>query len=289
MEHSLSPKDFAAAIGVSESSVKRWADDGSIRVSRTAGGHRRISFSEAFRFIRRSGAGIVRPELLGLPAAGAAAGAGPTGDDFIVQALRGGDLAMARSALAGRYLAGASIGALLDGPMTATLHEVGEAWKQGPKGIHLEHRVTDACLHSLNFLRSVLPAPAADAPVALGCAPAGDPYQVPTLMAAVVLAAEGWREINLGPNLPADALRSAVAEHEPRLVWISFTAPEAAKHAVRQLERVETAVRAAGAELAIGGRSASLAAGPGSAVLESMQALAAFARGLVAARAAARR
>ena len=46
----LSPRQLAVAIGVSESSLKRWADDGRLAVERTAGGHRRIPLPEAVRW-----------------------------------------------------------------------------------------------------------------------------------------------------------------------------------------------------------------------------------------------
>src|SRR5262245_52765982 len=62
----LSPRQLADAIGVSESSLKRWADAGKLAVSRTEGGHRRITMTEAVRFIRDTGATVVRPDLLGL-------------------------------------------------------------------------------------------------------------------------------------------------------------------------------------------------------------------------------
>ena len=54
MKPLLSPRELAQAIGVSESSLKRWADAGQIRVARTAGGHRRISIADAVRFIREA-------------------------------------------------------------------------------------------------------------------------------------------------------------------------------------------------------------------------------------------
>ena len=47
--------------------MRRWTNDGVIRTSRTAGGHRRIAVSEAIRFIRESGTVVVRPDVLGLP------------------------------------------------------------------------------------------------------------------------------------------------------------------------------------------------------------------------------
>ena len=70
MKSVLSPKELAAAVGVSESSLKRWADDGRINVHRTVGGHRRISLQEAVRFARAENLPVVRPEVLGLPEVG---------------------------------------------------------------------------------------------------------------------------------------------------------------------------------------------------------------------------
>src|SRR5690242_3719305 len=63
MRH-LSPRDLADALGVSESSLKRWVDAGKLAAFRTEGGHRRIAVSEALRFIRETGAPVARPELL---------------------------------------------------------------------------------------------------------------------------------------------------------------------------------------------------------------------------------
>ena len=62
----LTPKDLADAIGASERSVRRWLDAGTVKVTRTAGGHRRIALEEAVRFIRASGQQVVRPEILGV-------------------------------------------------------------------------------------------------------------------------------------------------------------------------------------------------------------------------------
>ena len=65
----LSTRELADALGVSESSLKRWVDSGRISALRTEGGHRRIPLAEAMRFIRDTAAPIARPELLDLPEA----------------------------------------------------------------------------------------------------------------------------------------------------------------------------------------------------------------------------
>ena len=52
MQSALSPKELAHALGVSESSIKRWIDDGRLDCTRTPGGHRRVTIQNALKFIR---------------------------------------------------------------------------------------------------------------------------------------------------------------------------------------------------------------------------------------------
>jgi DNA-binding transcriptional MerR regulator len=65
-----SPRQVARALGVSESSLKRWCDRGLIQTTRTAGGHRKVLTADAIRFARQRGMMLANPELLGLPAPG---------------------------------------------------------------------------------------------------------------------------------------------------------------------------------------------------------------------------
>ncbi|MGB5390214.1 MAG: helix-turn-helix domain-containing protein, partial [Thermoanaerobaculia bacterium] len=81
MKDVLSPKEFAQAIGVSESSIKRWVDSGTIPASKTAGGHRRIAMSEAVRFLRETKTPLLHPDILGLPDVSALGGDLPIGED----------------------------------------------------------------------------------------------------------------------------------------------------------------------------------------------------------------
>ena len=62
----LSPKQVAQALGVSESSLKRWCDQGLIATIRTGGGHRRLALPDVLRFIRDGEHRLVSPEALGL-------------------------------------------------------------------------------------------------------------------------------------------------------------------------------------------------------------------------------
>lgn len=234
----LSPRNLAAALGVSESSLKRWIDAGRIRATRTEGGHRRIALADALAFVRETNAPVVRPELLGLSPARVAAvsparvAAVPraleatlTADDAaLAHALRDGDVTMVAARIHAAQRAGVSMAALCDGPIRRAMRAIGDLWQHDPDGVVIEHRATDACVQALASLRAAIPAPD-DAPVALGGAPEDDPYVLPSAMVALVLALEGFRTINLGADTPTGALHRAVAWHRPALVWISASAP----------------------------------------------------------------
>src|SRR5688572_31280692 len=114
----LTPRDLAEAIGASESSVRRWVDAGQVKLSRTAGGHRRIPLAEAVRFIRQSRATLVRPDLLGLGeittiAAERGGRRSSRADDNeaerLYQALVNGDRMLARGIVMSWYLGGRAI------------------------------------------------------------------------------------------------------------------------------------------------------------------------------------
>ncbi|MEO6775873.1 MAG: helix-turn-helix domain-containing protein [Kofleriaceae bacterium] len=249
----LSPRELADALGVSESSLKRWVDSGKIAAARTDGGHRRIALPEAVRFIRETGAPIARPELLGMPEVAAlqASSHGPRGDDAFRYFLLEGDAAAARGWLLARYLAGQTIAELCDGPVRDAMHRIGELWAHDAEGIFIEHRATDTCLLALAHLRSTFEPPA-HAPIALGGGPEDDPYLVPSFMAAMVLAAAGLRAINLGPDTPVSAFERAFAHHDPVLVWVSASAEVPAARA-QELESWLLGLPPA-TTIAIGGR-----------------------------------
>jgi excisionase family DNA binding protein len=280
----LSPNDLARAIGVSESSLKRWVDAGKIRAIKTEGGHRRIPLTEAIRFIRERRQPVLRPELLGLPEGIGLVGE-PAGDvDALQRDLEAGDGRQARVRVLTRYLDGESIASLCDGPVRDALERIGELWKHSDAGIFVEHRATDVCIQLLGQLRAMVETPPG-APVALGATPAGDTHLLPSFMVATVLADEGFEVVNLGADTPVAALDAAIAEHEPLLLWISVTMPPAVDLA-NALARVADRERAAGRAVILGGRHVGRLPVRDRTVelAGSMRELAAFARGVRRAR-----
>ncbi len=270
----LSPRDLGHAIGVSESTVKRWIDGGRLRVMRTPGGHRRIPIGETIRFIREQRCDIDRPELLGIEPGTVESGlAGEALAAPLTTALEAGDEAQARRLVTGAFLAGQAVADLGDLAIRPALQRIGELWRHGDDGIAIEHHAVQILAGVLERLRAMLPHPGPDAPTAIGAGPSGDPYHLPSAMAALVLAERGWRTMNLGPDTPRAAFLSALGRHRPKLAWCSVCAPPSpglgddlavlARHGMR-----------IGTRLVVGGRSAPIP-GPeaGWHRVESMRAL----------------
>jgi MerR family transcriptional regulator, light-induced transcriptional regulator len=281
----LSPRTLARAVGVSESSLKRWADEGRLVVERTAGGHRRIPVSEAVRFIRRWGLTPVRPELLGLPAddrsGTAVAGASRSASESLTALLRQDRSSEAQSLIVSLYLDGKSLAWICDDVIRVALEEIGHLWQHDADGVFVEHRATETCRQALTQLRLLL-GQNREGPVALGGGAAGDVYQIANSMVALILAEAGFQERNLGPDTPDSAILAAVQNLRPRLVWRSFSVPpRSIREATRSLARLAEAL--SDGVLVVGGRSAAsihLPSAPNVFHLGSMTELLSFARGL---------
>ncbi len=253
----VSPRELGEAIGVSMSTLKRWVDRGLLRAPRTAGGHRRIPLCEAIRFIRETGLPVRNPAAIGLaelpPTSEAPTAAAPA--DTLTHALKAGRDLEARNVITCLFLSGEPLARLFDDLICPAMNAVGDCWRgdDAEGGILIEHRATDAVLATLAHLRTLLPPPAPTAPAAVGGAWADDPYLLPSLMASLVLAEQGWRSVNLGPQTPPAVLRRAADEHDARLVWVCVKSVATPAALCEQLTHLAGSLAERGAHLAVGG------------------------------------
>ena len=122
----------------------------------------------------------------------------------------------------------------------------------------------------------------------MGGALEGDPYTIPSLMAAAVLQDVGFDVTNFGPNTPVEVLAEASKRRRANLVWLSVSARPPDERLRRKSLALAAELEPTGTRLVIGGREASEEELPGLTALSSMQSLASFAeRRLAAHRAAA--
>jgi methanogenic corrinoid protein MtbC1 len=252
----LSPRQVARAIGVGESTLKRWCDQGFLSVSRTAGGHRKVSVAEALRFVRQRKIRLESPGLLGLEAPRAAdPGALANAVPRLVESLLRNDWAVARELVTSSYAAGFSVAVLGDRLLAPALYEIGGRWACGLADVFEERRACEFILRVLAELRSLLPSPPEGAPSAVGCTAADDHYSVATRLAELVLQEAGFRATSLGTSIPMPSLARAVEAQQPVLAWLSVSHIEDSGNFDGEFEELAKACRECGAALVVGGQA----------------------------------
>lgn len=222
MRDTLTPKQLARALDVSQSSVKRWCDKGIIKTETTAGGHRRIELASAMEFIRNGKYELLHPEALGLkPTSGQTVRIVHRACDQVIEALLAGNEALCSQIAIDLYLAEHSLSVICDDLFGSAFRQIGDRWACGQADVYQERRSCEITLRILHKFLAMLPQPAKSAPVAMGCAGAGDQYNLGTTMVEVVLRSADWNASSLGNNLPFETIGAAIAKHRPQLFWLS--------------------------------------------------------------------
>ncbi len=224
MSQFFSPKEVAAAMCVSESSLKRWVDKGLIQAEKTGGGHRRLQLDSVLQYARATGKAIARPELIGLPSGmGSTSHHGDAAINEFEKALISGDEITARRVVLDLYLSNTSVANICDTIITPAFQKIGDMWRCGDMDIYEERRACETCTRVIHELRRAVGTGQADGPIATGGTLDGDPYTLATCMSELVLRDCGWRASSLGNMLPFETLRRALERERPRLMWISIT------------------------------------------------------------------
>ncbi|MFO0824336.1 MAG: helix-turn-helix domain-containing protein [Gemmataceae bacterium] len=247
----LSTADAAETLAVSVSTVKRWVDEGILPAHVTAGGHRKLLRSEVLVLARKTN--LPRGEVVepGCETTNSAVLA-----KVLLDALVAGNGPAANGIIRRAYHAGLAIDSLADHVIAPVLADVGHQWETARLDVWHEHRATELCAAALHDLRRELEARAErDRPVAIGAAPEGDPYSLPTLLSQLVLLDAGWQAINLGPNTPLASLTNAMLELRPRLVWLSVTFLRNDVEFLRTYREFYRAAEQQGVAVAVGGQA----------------------------------
>ncbi len=143
---------------------------------------------------------------------------------------------------------------IVDDVISPVFHQIGLAWQQGVLDIYEERRACEICISALRELKSLLPPVTANAPTAIGGSVLHDHYSLPNFVVQLTLQANRWNATSLGSHLPLSAFRKAVADHDPRLLWISISHIEDAAKLQFELNQFATGLPES-TTLVIGGRA----------------------------------
>jgi excisionase family DNA binding protein len=256
----LTSKDAARLLGVSEASVKRWADSGILPTVKTAGGHRRFRPEDVAVFRRRNlhetGRSAARTSAR---VSQAAAGTlhDPTRNKEIAgllyDVLVAGHAEEAAAILVSLHLDGVGVALLADEVLCPAMRRVGDLWHQGELSVAQEHVATRAALEALNALRASLHTREAHGRRAVCCAAEEDFHELPVQIAALTLEANGWEVINLGTSTPFYALAEAIGRFAPSIACVASTILEGLDRAAREYAEARRAAARFGTLMVLGG------------------------------------
>ena len=260
----FSPRQVAGSLQVSESSVKRWCDQGVIPTIRTVGGHRRITLDGLREFLAATNR-TLDPASLGIDAAdletAVAKNRRPTipgeGKEPVQQefrsALAAGDEKRCNELIGERLSVGWTRAEAAEDLIADAMRGVGDAWNCGDLEVYQERRSCNICTRLIYGLRDSIDPLPSDAPIAIGGAPETDPYQLPTALVELALRESGWRAIDLGNDLPLESMVQAVQDYQPKLVWLSVTSVADRSRFVREQNKLADSLQEDVAFL-VGGR-----------------------------------
>jgi excisionase family DNA binding protein len=261
----LSTADVARLFNVTETTVKRWADEGTLRCHKTPGGHRKFEIRYLVDFAERNHiepAGAL--EIRGEDDLGPQIRVAVLEREFPVlvsayvrKALAPGGSGLF-SFLSYLYQHRVQLWEIHDRVIRPAMCEIGDRWVRGEISICHEHRASYETLEALARLQlQIRIKPPAGRSVLF--ATLGDElHEIGLRCAAYLFESEGWDSRYLGSRNPSEAVNTAILQWKPQVVCLSATHGEAGE-ICRELRRVgETASRSGARVLAGGGLAGSL-------------------------------
>lgn len=231
----LTPRQAADLVGVSESTVRRWCDSGSLAVVKTTGGHRRIDRITLLDFARKRGLTLVDSSPISTSGRGGRLSAFSELADRLYHQLVTGDVELVRDFVVGLLERSGDAAKLCDLVVAPAMHRIGEQWSEGALRVFREHAATQIAEMALWAARAHVEPPAVDAPTSICAALSGDPYSLGPAMSGLVLQQAGFRAIVLGPESPADEVAAAAIDMGASVVAISVSTVPSVEQRVDEL------------------------------------------------------
>jgi len=247
----LSTSEVGSLLGVHPSTVKRWSDQGTLRVTRTKGGHRRFHLRDVLSGARSEGIPTFLDPFHPWEAnVWLALQAGRADGDFSgvislgLSWLRQGD-----TDLLGRFFfeiarqGEVPFPVFLDQAIRGFMARVGDEWEEGRLQVGEEHMASEVVNEAFIRLRlaregSEVPKREVNPPprVAVVGSAEGDHHDLGAQAVRAVLEREGWKVYYLGGNVPVEDFARIQQAQLADLVCISFHAGSTLTDLRRSLE-----------------------------------------------------
>jgi excisionase family DNA binding protein len=252
----LTTRQLARMWGVSEATVKRWADAGHLHPSRTLGGHRRFALSEVLRFQNEQGLDVETQARRGVASelrAKHTATEEQEGAEQFFDAIAHGQEGAASGALLAPYMDGLELVKILDINVTEAMRRLGNLWHCGEVTVADEHLATQTATRAVETLRQCIRRETLDDRTAIVCTVEEEMHELAALCVQLLLEEKGWTVFNLGAHTPFYAMTDAIERHNPKLICISSTVNMALSRNAREYEQFRASAEKRGVTVVLGG------------------------------------
>ncbi len=226
----LSTADVARLFNVTETTVKRWADEGMLRCQKTLGGHRRFAIRCVVDFAEKNNLEPIGALNLSdhdglalrIQAAVLERDFAQLSRLFVEKALAQGrcDLFRYFSYL---YEHRFQVWEIFDEIIRPGMSEIGTRWQRGEIGINQEHRASYETLDAMAKLQAQIMVKPPNGKAALLACVGDEPHEIGLRCISYLLESEGWSTHYLGARVPVGAIVSAAQDLRPSLICLSVT------------------------------------------------------------------
>jgi MerR family transcriptional regulator, light-induced transcriptional regulator len=258
----LSTADVARLFKVTETTVKRWADEGVLRCQKTPGGHRRFAIRGVVEFAEKNNFEPI----------GALDLSDHDGLAFRVQvAVLERDFAELTRVYLEKILSPERSNLfqylsylyehrfqgweIYDEIIRPAMSEIGLRWQRGEIGINHEHRASYVTLDAMAKLQAQIMVKPPNGNTALLACVGEEPHEIGLRCISYLLESEGWITHYLGARMPVGAIVSSVRDLKPSLICLSVTQMPDRWDWADDLRRSTRAIRGEECRIILGGRA----------------------------------
>lgn len=256
----MSTQEVARLFKVTETTVKRWADDGVIPCVKSPGGHRKFSLQDVIGFAEKQGypiSGTLDPPLTEAQMdqvrfAIHTQNYHKIAEVLFDEALQADPEGVYRLLL---YLSkhNVKLSTLADEVLRPPMVRIGELWKDGKLQIDQEHRTSRAMTDAMVRLAPELHRKRGNGLLAVCACLEGERHEIGLRSMSFALETEGWTVHYLGADVPYATAAGYVAKTRPQLLVVSCTAAAPDDSLRKGFAAVASALRSVGGKFVAGG------------------------------------
>jgi methanogenic corrinoid protein MtbC1 len=259
----VSTKEVAAMLQVTETTIKRWADESVVHCVKTAGGHRKFLLKDIVQFAEANGytvSGSHPPPMSQKQMDQLQTGVYTQNYAKIASILREEAMQSDREGLTMLllylYKHHITLPIVLDKVILPAFEEIGHEWEKGELGVDQEHAASHALTEALVRTAPDLHRKERNNKSVLCACPEGELHELGLQGLAYSLECEGWKVYYLGGNTPLQSISSLLRAERPDLVCLSLTSVRHRGELIEKLRKLASSVHTYNGKLLIGGQYA---------------------------------